>query len=73
MHISHCQIWHCVTSTMTGVIDLAKDQFCKTTVFFAKINHTAVRPRVYHCPMDSTVHVDGSVIDTYITANSSGQ
>ena len=58
---------------MTEVIDLAKDQFCKTTVFFVKINHTAVRPRVCHCLMDSTVHVDGSVIDTYITANSSGQ
>ena len=73
MHISHCQIWHCVISTMTEVIDLAKDQFCKTTVFFVKINHTAVRLRVYHCPMDTTVHLDGSVIDTYITANSSRQ
>ena len=58
---------------MTEVIDLAKDQFCKTTVFFVKINHTAVRPRVYYCPMDTTVHVDGSVIDSYIIANFSGQ
>ena len=46
MHMSLSQIWLCVISTLTKVIDLAKDQFCKTTVFFVKINHTAVRPRV---------------------------
>ena len=53
---------------MTEVIDFAKDQFCKTTVFFVKINHTAVRPT-----MDITVQHGGSIIDTYIIANSAGQ